>query len=269
MPPKNLRFISYLTPSIPKAFYADLLDYLSGKLGVTSSLGTDFPQSGPQAVGRDPLTRGEADVAFLCAPAYIWLRDLNPSPIQILGAVPVYTDPRNEGKPVFFAEMVVEQDCGLNSFEDLEGCLFAYNDTQSLSGYFAPLLHLSEIGKPEHYFSSMIPSGSHVSSLEWIADGEVDTASIDSQAFKHFQENQPEKAAKLEVVHTLGPFPTHPIVVRSGLAPETKDALENALLAMKDDSAGSMILAKHHVSKFVPPLLEDYTREKLIASYGP
>ena len=47
MASQRLRFISYLAPSIPNTFYTDLLDYLSKKMNVSTTLESDLPESGP------------------------------------------------------------------------------------------------------------------------------------------------------------------------------------------------------------------------------
>lgn len=69
----TVRFVTYLAPSIPVAFYQGLADLVGRALKVDTSLVADARRSGPQPDGDDPFTGGEADVGFMCAPCYLEL----------------------------------------------------------------------------------------------------------------------------------------------------------------------------------------------------
>jgi phosphonate transport system substrate-binding protein len=266
---RKLRFMTYLSPSIPEAFYRELVERLGKALNVETTLQVDSAGSGPTSVGRDPLSRGEIDVAFLCAPSYLWLRDLKPSPIALVKAAPIPLDDRNEGAPVLFSEVIVEKDAGLESFDDLEGCLFAYNDTQSLSGYYAMLRTLEDEGRSEHFFSSMVMTGSHLQSIEQVRTGEADTASIDSQVLSTLLRRNPALGEEIKVIRSLGPLPIQPIVIRSAIPQELREALATALCALSSDASGKALLDQYGYEGFAPPDETLHSRDRILAHYGP
>ena len=70
------------------------------------------------------------------------------------------------------------------SLGELRGLVWAYNDRQSLSGWFRMLERLEALGavrEPESFFSRVFEtSGSHVASIDLVARGEADVSAVDS-----------------------------------------------------------------------------------------
>src|SRR3712207_9457555 len=108
---EDIRFVTYLSPSIPQALFEALTDHVQRTLGRGRvSLRVESQASGPQKGGECSSFAEGADVAFMCAPSFIWLRDLQPPPAELLGALPVFDDERNQGKPVYFCDVVVRSE---------------------------------------------------------------------------------------------------------------------------------------------------------------
>jgi ABC-type phosphate/phosphonate transport system substrate-binding protein len=144
---EDIRFVTYLSPSIPQPLFAALADHVQRALGHERvSLRVDSRASGPQKGGECSSFAEEADVAFMCAPSFMWLRDLQPPHAELLGALPVFDDERNQGKPVYFSDVVVRNDGPIHAFSELEGGSSAYNDACSLSDYYSLLNKLAEWG---------------------------------------------------------------------------------------------------------------------------
>ena len=61
----------------------------------------------------------------------------------------------------------------------------------------------------------------------------------------------------------MGPFPIQPVVVRSGLCPELKEALRTSLLAASAEPRTRRALAAFDLERFVPVTYEDYAPERL------
>ena len=102
---EEIRLITYLSPSIPRALFEALADHLQRALGrerVSLEVETRF--SGPQKGDQSSSSGDEADVSFMCAPSFFWMRELQPPPMELLGVLPVFDDERNQGKPVYFCE---------------------------------------------------------------------------------------------------------------------------------------------------------------------
>src|SRR5215207_9048257 len=95
---EDIRFITYLPPSIPQALFEALADHVQRTLGHERvSLKVESRASGPRKGSEYSSFAEAADVAFMCAPSFIWLRDLRPPPVELLGVLPVFEDERNQG----------------------------------------------------------------------------------------------------------------------------------------------------------------------------
>ena len=259
--PEELRFLSYLCPGIPRAFFEAVVEHVRQALGQRASLSVEPRVSGPVRGAEDPFSRGEADVGFMCAPSLFWLLDSADPPVALLPAAPVFRDDRAPGAPVYFSELVVRADSPAASFIDLRGRSWAYNDPCSLSGYYNVLKRLAEMGEDGGFFGRTCCSGSHLNSVGMVVRGEVDAALIDSNVLRIELRSTPQLQRRLRVVETWGPFPIQPVVLRSGLHPELKNRLRAALLAIGEDSAVAPALAGFGLERFVPVTYEHYAAE--------
>ena len=260
---RELRFITYLAPSIPQALFGELVDRCRRALGhERASLQVETRVSGPERGTADPFSSGEADVGFVCSPSYLWLREREPSPVELLGVAPVFGDGRNGGEPVYFCDVISGRGNDVSGFAALRGRSWAYNDACSLSGYYGLLQKLAEMGEDTRFFGEVLHSGSHLDSIRMVADRRVDAATIDSNVLWMRRKEEPELADRIRVIDSWGPFPVQPIVVRSGLDPASKSALRDALLDL--DVRADSTLAEFGLGGFAPVTDEDYAVERLI-----
>lgn len=259
--PQELRFVSYLSPGIPRAFFEAVVEHVRKALGQRASLSVESRVSGPVRGTEDPFSKGEADVGFMCAPSFLWLREHEAPTVELLPAAPVFRDDRAPGRPVYFSELVVRRDSPAGSFLDLRGRSWAYNDPCSLSGYYNLLKKLAEMGKDGNFFGRTYCSGSHLNSMEMVAGGEVDAASIDSNVLRIKLRSAPELRERLRVIETWGPFPIQPVVLRSSLHSRLKNGLRAALLAIGDNAPAPPALAGFGLERFAPVTYEHYASE--------
>src|SRR5205814_7164711 len=105
---KRLHIISYLAPSIPAEFFRLIARDLDATLEFNETI------SGPLQGDDEPFTSGRADVGFVCAPTYRWLR-----PKVELLPLPVPGDPRADGRPIYFGDVIARP--GVRSLEELRG----------------------------------------------------------------------------------------------------------------------------------------------------
>jgi len=256
---RELRFITYLAPGIPRELYALAAAVAGERLGLETSLEVDDLRSGPLRGADDPFSSGRADVGFMCAPAYIWLRERRPAPVELVPAAPVHADPRNEGAPVYYSDVVVPASSPARSFVDLRGATFGLNDPCSLSGYYNVLKRLAELGEAEGFFGRLELTGGHLRSLERVAAGALDGAAIDSNVLRLAVRRQPELGRRLRVVESWGPFPVQPVVIRTGLPIRIRDGLGAALLDL--GRARTDALSALGVLGFAPVAPADYDGE--------
>jgi phosphonate transport system substrate-binding protein len=171
------------------------------------------------------LDSGRIDIAFVCSPPLIWLGGA----VEAVAA-PILTDPRFAGKPLYSSEVIVKRDSPYHSLEDLRGARWAINESSSWSGYWVTL---RRIGSWD-FFSEVVEAGFHERALRMVASGTIDGAAIDSHVLGVALRNAPEVAELIRVVESLGPSPSQPVVVRSGLDPAEKDRIRERLLGLHD-----------------------------------
>jgi hypothetical protein len=128
---KRLHIISYLSPSIPAEFFRVIADDLNATLEFNEAI------SGPLPGAAKPFTNGRADIGFVCSPTYRWLR-----PKVDLLPLPIPDDPRAEGRPIYFGDVIARRD--VKTLEELRGGVWAYNDRNSRSGWFSMTERLGE-----------------------------------------------------------------------------------------------------------------------------
>jgi phosphonate transport system substrate-binding protein len=152
--------------------------------------------------------------------------------------LPVPADPRSNGRPVYFGQVIVRADRGMQTFEDLRGSVWAYNDRNSRSGWFAMMERAGA-----EFFSGYIHSGSHLRSIEMVRSGAADAASIDSNVLLR------HAVSDLRIVDTWGPFAIQPVIVRADLDAESKSRAASALFTLHERHA----LEPFGFTRFVAP----------------
>ena len=227
-----LRLITYLAPSIPADFFRTVASHIEATCGVATDLAFEERISGPLTGDHDPFADATVDVGFICAPSYRWMRAKDAAAVELLPA-PVPMDSRANGRPIYFADVVVRADSRFVTFDDLRGSRWAYNDQNSRSGWFSMV---ERVRDPEEFFGSLTQSGSHLRSLELVLAGDVDASAIDSNALALRRRAQPELGDALRVVETWGPYPIQPVIICGAVDRELKARIAEALLVMTPQS---------------------------------
>lgn len=256
----ELHLRTYLAPSLPLALFELIAARLGEAIGVRTRVSTDARSSGPMRGGPEPFSTGEVDLAFVCSPALLWMREISPPPIELVRAAPVFADARTGGQPVYFSDVIVARDSDARSFRELTGGSWAYNDLCSLSGYYCLLQKLSELGADEGFFAEIIDAGSHLASIDLVASGAVTAAAIDSNVLALALRRDPAIGAAIRVLESWGPFPIQPIIARSTLAPELRARVTEALLSMH--AGADAELAAFGLERFAPVSESIYDAER-------
>jgi ABC-type phosphate/phosphonate transport system substrate-binding protein len=239
-----LRALTYLAPSLPLELFEHLCAWIARALGCEVVLASDGRISGPMQGDHDPFADGTADLGFLCSPSYLWLVAQPEPSIELVPAGLVFRDPRHRGSPVYFSDVVVRADHAARSFAQLAGCTWGFNDECSLSGYFATLQKLHQIGCQGEFFGRRVRTGSHLASLELLLEGAIEGAAIDSTVLAHAFRQRPDLARPLRIVDGWGPFPIQPIVARRALGSERIAHIASALLALSSARGAMVPLAR-------------------------
>lgn len=250
MRPQSLRFVTWLAPSLPLELFELIASIVGAAVGLPWTLAAVADRSGP-APGSDPFTSGQADVGFACAPTYLALRERR-ADVELLGASPVFDDPRVRGRPIYFSDVVVRSSSRCRALEDLRGGVLAFNDPASQSGWHCLWQRLPGGEEAHTFFRESRRSGSHLGSIALVVAGEADAAAIDSNVLRLALSRSPATAAHVRVLHTLGPWPVQPILVRRSLPEGVKEGLRSALLAANRADGSRRALRRFGVSGFAP-----------------
>src|SRR5262245_22843897 len=215
-----IRFITYLSPSLPRGLFELIVRSVGAQLQMPVTLHVEERFSGPPPGRPDPFSEGRVDVGFLCSVPYLWLSARTPSPVSLLLAAPVFDDPRVGGAPLYFSEVIVAPSSVFGSLPQLRGARWSYNDTCSLSGYFSLIRRLAAAGERTPFFREVRQSGSHLESMQLVARRDVDAAAVDSNVLALWTRIDPVLRSRVRVIESWGPFPIQPVVARATLDPE-------------------------------------------------
>jgi phosphonate transport system substrate-binding protein len=189
------------------------------------------------------LDAGQIDIAWICGLPYILRADRPDSAIALLAA-PVISRPRYRNNPIYFSDVVVHRDSQFQTFANLRGAIWAYNEPNSHSGYNVVRYHLAALGEREKYFGKVIESGSHLSSIQMVLRREVDASAIDSIVLEIEFQHHPDLGRELKIIETLGPSPIPPLVVSRKLPLQFREILKDSLIKMDTNSPGQAVLTK-------------------------
>jgi phosphonate transport system substrate-binding protein len=255
----TIRLLTYLAPSIPPGLFELVAAEIEARAGVAVALDFETAVSGPTPEA-DPFAQGRADIAFVCGPSFALLRAAG-RPVEIIAAAPVFDDPRNGGRPVYFSDVIVRRDHPARAFPDLRESVWTYNDRQSLSGWFRMLSRLEALGfgrDPDAFFARVFPSGSHLSSIDLVARGEADVSAVDSNTLLLVRSKDPVLQERLRILESWGPSPVQPLLARSGFPAPLPALITAALLGMEESPDSSRRLWEYGVLRFAPIVERDY-----------
>src|SRR2546425_4565480 len=182
-----IRFATFLSP-IMYSTYAHIARYVGERVGCQTTLevGQSFEE----------FADGQVDVAFICGLPYVRMSSQNTCPVELLAA-PVLMGERYQHRPIYFSDIIVRSDSPYTSFDDLEGCVWAYNERISHSGCNLVCYSLLERGKSPHYFGQTLKTGSHRASLQAVLEGCADATALDSHMLDVFLLNNEDIATQI------------------------------------------------------------------------
>jgi phosphonate transport system substrate-binding protein len=247
-PIETLRFANFLSP-ILHSTYEQIASYAGQALGLPATLHT--------GQSLDEFANGRADVGFLCGLLYVRMQQWVDCPVELLVA-PVLLADRYEDRPIYFSDVIVRSDSPYASFDDLQGCTWAYNEASSHSGCNLVCYSLLERHKSPCYFGRTIKSGSHLNSLQMVVDRQADATAIDSHVLDVVLQRDPMLATQLRVIATLGPSAMPPVVVAKRLDAALKDRLRAALAEMHLDPLAAQGLQQGLIRRLAPVTDEHY-----------
>jgi phosphonate transport system substrate-binding protein len=237
---KSLRFVTFLAPNL-FPLYEFIAHHAGRRLGLPTDLavGTSYAQLRGRAV----------DVAFVCGLPYVEMSRGGEAPVEPLAA-PILRGERFGGRAIYFSDVIVHRASRWRSFADLRGCSWAYNEPHSQSGYGITRYHLVCRGQTNGYFGRVVEAGWHEQALRMVAGRAVDAAAIDCHVLAVALRAQPELAARVRVIDTLGPSTIQPVVASRRLPRRLRAELRAFLLDLANDPVARPHLDRAQVQGF-------------------
>jgi len=235
------------SPAATASSFSEFIDYLSEKLGGKVIL----KQRRKYSEINDLLKSGKASVAFTCTGAYLaGRRDFG---LELL-AVPIMN-----GKTTYNSYIIVHRNSPIKNIEELKGKLFAFTDPLSLTGKLYVTSLLNERGiVTRDYFGKTFYTAGHEKSIEAVATGLADGASVDSLILDDLRKKGNPYASQVKVIKASQPFGIPPFVVSPELPTEDRKALIKILLNMAKEGKGREILGKIGIDGFELPNHTNY-----------
>ncbi|WP_207903769.1 PhnD/SsuA/transferrin family substrate-binding protein [Tepidamorphus gemmatus] len=128
-----------------------------------------------------------------------------------LVAVPIYTAEGCAG-PSYRSVVLVRADDPARGLADLRGRIVAYNSVDSQSGYSAMRALAAPLAREGRFFAAAVETGSHLASMEAVADAGADCAAIDCVCWAMAEHYRGDLASRLRVIAWSPPAPALPFV---------------------------------------------------------
>jgi phosphonate transport system substrate-binding protein len=246
----DLRVATFLAPNVLPVYEA-ITRAVEDRLGLSAELivETDY----------ENCKLDLYEICFVCSLPYVSFESEGIAP-AVPVAAPVLRGDRYGGLPIYYSDVIVHRDSSLETFADLRGASWAYNEPLSHSGYGITRYHLVRIGETNGFFGAVVESGFHERSMEMVSTGEIDASAIDSQVLGVAMRDDPALASTLRIIDSLGPSTIQPVAVSRRLDAEMRADIAQVLLDMHRDGRWQGALAHGDVDRFVavgPPDYDD------------
>ncbi len=249
---RSLSFTSIQAP-IQDFIVEDLAAFVATRMDIP----VQFLGDRPWQERERSIDRGDVDVAWICGLPYAVRADGGKPDIELLAA-PVMEGDRYQDRPIYFSDVIVQADSDFQSFDDLHGATWAFNEPGSHSGYNITRYHLAASNKPTPFFGRVVEAGSHQRCIQLLLEGEIDAAAIDTTVLDLSREQDHRIDQHLRVLTTLGPSPIPPLVISRRLDPSLRDSIRALILSMHQDRIGSGLLKRGKIRRFQDVNDSDY-----------
>jgi phosphonate transport system substrate-binding protein len=154
-----------------------------------------------------------------------------------------------------------------SAIDQLRGKPVAFASRTSTSGFLIPLLDLHQRGLVgadaalESFFGkgNVLFGVGYVSAVERVLSGDAEAAAVSDYVFDQDKHLSSEQRARLRVLQSQGPVPSHVLAVRASLPPADQDALRTALLAL-NETPHTTLRDRVFTTKVVPVSADEHLR---------
>jgi ABC-type phosphate/phosphonate transport system substrate-binding protein len=133
------------------------------------------------------------------------------------------------------AFFMVRADDSAERLEDLRGRVFGCNNLLSNSGMNLPRLALARIAGGMPFFSSVVMTGAHITSLDRLDAGNIDICAIDNVTWGFFKKFRPGAARRYRILDETASSPSPPFVTSVNTSESDAVAVAEALYEIMND----------------------------------
>lgn len=188
------------------------------------------------AVIYEGLKNGSIDVAYLSSTAAAKLVET--------GAIDILLAELIDGQPSYESYWIALKEAPYTSVAELKGKRIAFSSRTSTSGFLIPAWDLYQQGLidlksgPAGFFgeNNVYYGVGYVSAAERVLDGTAEAAAVSYYVLDKDKHLSEEQRARLKVIDTQGPVPSHVIVIRNAVSEADRQALVESFLAMNTEA---------------------------------
>lgn len=152
-----------------------------------------------------------------------------------LVATPCYDAPGCEG-PEYRSLVIVREESGIDSIEELAGKVAGVNSYDSQSGWNVLRHALAAVLQPPATFPRIVETGGHRLSVAAVREGQVDVAAIDCVTFALLRQVAPEEVESLRVIAATARAPSLPFITHKNISADHLQRLRGGLVAALADA---------------------------------
>jgi len=196
------------------------------------------------------LRQRRIDVAWLCDCPHVTAN----AEFKLM-ATPVFN-----GRPFYRSYLIVpEADKTTHNILDLKNKVFAFTDPYSNVGYLVPRYELKKAGvEPDSFFRRTFFTRSQRKSIEAVAVGVADGASVNSYIWETMHQQAPVLTGRTRIADRSPDYGFPPFVAEHTFPAMQFNHLQQALFDMSSDAAGRAVLKNMNLDGFVMPKPEHY-----------
>ncbi len=186
------------------------------------------------------------EVAGLGPSAYAGIHLQEPDAVE-----PIITDANTDDSLGYYSVLIVRADSGIETMDDLRGRSLAFADPNSASGYLVPNFELQEQGYrtagADMFFGEIGFSGGHEQSVIALLNGQYDAVATwisgmgDPAAgytrgnLRRMVDKGALDMADIRVIWQSSLIANGPMVIRTNLPQEVKDAFQAFMVSLSDE----------------------------------
>jgi len=189
------------------------------------------------------LTRDDADLDATWSAPNLLLSQTCGYPLMtglarhvVVVATPAYAAPGCEGA-FHRAAVIVSAGSAARTLADLKGRICALNSPTSNTGMNLLRARIAGIAGGRPFFGDVIQTGSHLASVEHVAAGAADIASIDAVTLAMLRRHRPELTRVVRVLDWTNASPGLPLISRRTRDADVRQALRLGLADVAADPA--------------------------------